>query len=315
MHVASLVPRHGRSPRLSNIHGAFQLRMEDYLGIARVIKAEIGIPFVTGDAPFVYARLGERMRELGFTDFHDYLCRLEGADGAAERPRMIEALTASVARFHNGAPRLGHFHSVAAPPLMEKASQGDCVRIWCVACARPQDAYSVALSMLSVSPRAARDDVLILGTDDHARSIAAWRNSVFTDDQLATVSDELRSRYFVGPAMRQAGDTLRRMVTFEPRGLLDRGGETDVFDAIFVGSPVFTFDEPTQERMWALIERRLAPDGWLYVGACERIVGPAADRLVLARDGVYRHALGERIRARAPARGLSAATLVDTRLL
>ena len=103
---------------------------------------------------------------------------------------------------------------------------------------------------------------------------------------------EWLERYFVaherGSSRRQVGEAVRAMVSFEPRGLGEGDDEGEIFDAIFLGTPLFPLVDAAQSRAWAVLESKLAPGAWLYAGRSERVRGPASWRLSRAEAGVYR---------------------------
>jgi chemotaxis protein methyltransferase CheR len=70
------------------------------------------------------------------------------------------------------------------------------------------------------------------------------------------------------------------------------------FDVIFCRNVISSFDEPTRQSVLAQLAGALADDGWLVLGADER-VGSASDALrpVVGRGGFY--SLGQQAQAAA----------------
>ena len=85
------------------------------------------------------------------------------------------------------------------------------MRIWSAACSTGQEPYSLALTVLRLSPNAANLDVRVLATDIDTTVLEQARKGRYDSDALAMIPLELRSRWFerTGPDW-QAGEAMRR---------------------------------------------------------------------------------------------------------
>jgi chemotaxis protein methyltransferase CheR len=78
------------------------------------------------------------------------------------------------------------------------------------------------------------------------------------------------------------------MVRFEERNLLADCAALGRFEVIFCRNVLIYFDAPTKTRVLEALAKQLAPDGVLYLGAAETVIG-LTDRLapVPGERGVY----------------------------
>ena len=79
-------------------------------------------------------------------------------------------------------------------------------------------------------------------------------------------------------------DPLRAAVNFREWNLLDNPAPLGRFDIVFCRNVLIYFDAPTKARVLEAIAGQLAPDGVLYLGGAETVLG-ITDRLAAIPDG------------------------------
>jgi chemotaxis protein methyltransferase CheR len=269
------------------IPGEFVLSRDDFNRISQMIYADAGIHLAEGKAALVYARLAKRLRGLRMQAFSDYCDLVSSPEGASERQEMLTSLTTNVTRFFREPHHFEHLKTHVLPPLAQRRARA---RFWSAACSTGQEPYSIAFTLLSLWPDAAKHDVKILATDIDRNVLAAAEAGVYAENLLEGVSVDMRRRFFepAGAEFRVIAEA-RRLITFRPLNLIEAWPMQGQFDAIFCRNVVIYFDEPTQQGIWEKFAPRLAPEGALYIGHSERVTGPAAARL--RSDGVSTYRL------------------------
>jgi chemotaxis protein methyltransferase CheR len=268
----------------SLVQGEFAFTAEDFRHIAQVLHSHAGIALTEAKAALVYSRLAKRLRTLGLRSFRDYCTLIDGADGLDERQAMFAALTTNVTRFYREPHHFDHLRDKVMPALAERARQGGRVRLWSAACSNGQEPYSMALTVLSVLPEAAKLDVRILATDIDPNMVAEGRQGLYSAEALEPVPDTLRNRWFKretgGDRMLYAvAPELRRLVSFNQLNLIGDWPMRGKFDVIFCRNVVIYFDDQTQETVWSRFLPMMQTGGTLYIGHSERVSGPATARL------------------------------------
>jgi chemotaxis protein methyltransferase CheR len=263
-----------------------------------MIYSDAGINLNEGKAALVYARLAKRLRTLRMQAFRDYCDLVSSPEGVAERHEMLTALTTNVTKFFREPHHFEHLKTHVLPRLIERSGRRGRVRLWSAACSTGQEPYSIAFTLLSIWPDAARHDVKILASDIDRNVLAAAEAGVYAENLLEGVSVDIKRKFFAPVA---AGDrptfqvigAARELITFRQLNLIESWPMKGQFDAIFCRNVVIYFDEPTQQAIWEKFVPRLAPDGALYIGHSERVTGGAAARV--RSDGVstYRLQAGE----------------------
>ena len=145
--------------------GEFALTARDFDDIAAMIFKDAGIDLPVSKAPLVYSRLAKRLRALNLPTFRDYCDLVASPAGAAERHKMLSALTTNVTKFFREPHHFEHLRDVVLPKLLTAARAGGKIRIWSSACSSGEEPYSAALTVLGLEAKAADLDIKVLATD------------------------------------------------------------------------------------------------------------------------------------------------------
>jgi chemotaxis protein methyltransferase CheR len=176
------------------------------------------------------------------------------------------------------------------PALLAARPPASRLRIWSAAASTGQEAYSLAMILAEQRAALAGRGVDILGTDISRAPLARAQAGLYTQFE---VQRGLPMQYLVkyfrkeGTEWRIA-DALRAMVTFREWNLLAELRPLGTFDIVFCRNVLIYFDQPTKSRVLDAIARQMAPDGRLYLGGAETVIG-LTERLaaVPGEVGVY----------------------------
>ena len=288
-------------PKRQLVEGEFLFTDEDFQRIAKMLHDDAGIALPDAKATLVYSRLAKRLRALGLASFKEYCAILteDGGRNAGERQQMLAALTTNVPRFYREPHHFDHLKAKVLPPLLARARAGGRVRLWSAACSTGPEPYSMALTVLSLMPDAAQQDVRILATDIDPNVVAEGRRGIYRNDACEPIPNELRTRWMQrvtdnGELCWSVGEEIRKMVSFRELNLIGQWPMKGPFDVIFCRNVVIYFEEETQSRVWARFKPLLTPEGRLFIGHSERLTGPAAPAFVSDGLTTYRFAEGVR---------------------
>jgi chemotaxis protein methyltransferase CheR len=285
------------------VEGEFLFTEEDFARIAKMLHDDAGIYLPEVKATLVYSRLAKRLRALGLQSFKDYCALLteeggaKGGSVAGERQQMLAALTTNVTRFYREPHHFEHLKDKVLPPLLDHARRGGRVRLWSAACSTGPEPYSMALTVLSLMPEAAKHDVRILATDIDPNVVCEGRRGVYRADAVEPIPNDLRARWMTrisqdGEFGWSVGEDMRKLVSFRELNLIGAWPMKGAFDVIFCRNVVIYFEEETQARVWSRFKPLLTREGRLYIGHSERLNGPAAAAFVSDGLTTYRFADG-----------------------
>ncbi|MCR5877632.1 protein-glutamate O-methyltransferase CheR [Phenylobacterium sp. J367] len=286
--AAQMTVRESRHAQL--VEGEFTFTAEDFRMIAETLHAAAGIALPESKATLVYSRLAKRLRTLGLESFRDYCALVSGKDGLDERQQMIVALTTNVTRFFREPHHFEHLKAQVLPGLLADVRRGGSLRIWSAGSSNGQEAYSIALTILSLMPDAPDADIRILASDIDTKMLAEGRAGLYGATAMAPVPTDLRTRWFEreGDAWR-ASEPLKRLVVFNELNLIGDWPMKRQFQAIFCRNVLIYFEEATQAKIFSRFVPLMAPGARLYIGHSERVCGPDTARF--ATDGVTTYRL------------------------
>lgn len=157
-----------------------------------------------------------------------------------------------------------------------EAAGAETVRVWCVACATGEEAYSLAL-LAAEAFAPVEPPVRILATDISRSALAAAASALYRERSMRAVPAPLRNRYFTVAGDRLAvSERLRRLVHLAPHNLVSDPfpplGEAS-FDLIICRNVLIYFDGELVEQVVADMDRALTPGGRLLLGAADALCG------------------------------------------
>ena len=251
---------------------------ESFSFIAGLVKARSGLILTPDKGYMLETRLAPLLKRDGLASLDALAAKLRGPASTALAEAVTEALTTNESSFFRDGKPFEHLKR-ALPALARVRPAGAPLRIWSAACSTGQEAYSVAMLLPELALAGRR--VEIVGTDIAESVVARAREGTFTQFE---VQRGLPARLLVKHFQQDAGrwrvsPELRAMVRFERGNLLGDLRGFGRFDVIFCRNVLIYFDAPTKGQVLAALAAQLQPDGVLYLGGAETVLG-LTDRLV-----------------------------------
>ncbi len=235
-------------------------------------------------------RLGGIMRQIGAADLDQLAERLQApGSGDAER-QVIEAMTTNESFFFRDEKPFIHFRTTALPRLHATRPPGARVRIWSAASSSGQEAYSLAMIIAEMRASLGSREVEIVGTDLSREQVHRAQEGLYSQFEVQRgLPMQHLVKYFRKDGTNwRLNDTIRSMVNFREWNLLADPRPLGSFDVVFCRNVLIYFDRPTKTRVLDGIARQMAPDGLLYLGGAETVLG-LSDWFDIVADnrGVY----------------------------
>lgn len=260
----------------------FRMRDSDFRTIVEAIYAHAGIVIGDHKRELVYSRLARRLRRLGLSDFETYLARFDGPAGAEERDHLINALTTNHTHFFRESHHFDHVRDVAVKHWQERAAKtGDRkIRIWSAGCSSGEEPYSLAMTLADALGRSAGWDWKILATDIDTNVLDDARRGEYPKGAVRDVPKRLQSAYLKNSApdgsMVRVQESAKSHLVFNRLNLHGAWPMKGQFDLIFCRNVTIYFDGPTKNKLVKRFAENLKPDGWLYLGHSESVLGGTA---------------------------------------
>lgn len=276
----------------SGVQSNVSLGLPELRRITKIMKTDAGITMLDEKLNLVHARLQKRLRALSIRSFKEYCAYVESSEGADERKIMLNALTTNLTNFFREPHHFKHLLDTALPPLIQRAKNGERVRIWSAGCSTGEEIYSIASVLHSMCPDVQRYNFKLLASDIDSNVIKTGNAGIYNQASISKLPAKVRDRYFSSvegdPSNYIVSEQLRSLISFR---LLNLNAPTwpmkGTFDIIFCRNTVIYFDEETQAKIWTKFKNQMSSKGHLYIGHSERLSGPSEASFSKAGMTIY----------------------------
>ncbi|NSX55485.1 CheR family methyltransferase [Parasulfitobacter algicola] len=247
-----------------------------FVQLADLAYSEAGLMIPHGKKSMIHSRLSNRLRRLNIADFGAYHAYVTSPEGEQERKHMISALTTNVTSFFREDHHFNALREDILPELLNKARNGQSVRIWSAGCSSGQEAFSIAMTLADCVSNIGNLDIKILATDIDTNMIATARRGFYSETDVSGIPGKYRDKH-LSPASsnNQSGyvmsKALQDLIAFRELNLLSDWPMKKKIDVIFCRNVVIYFDEQTQSKLWEKFKDVMHPEGWLLLGHSERL--------------------------------------------
>ena len=255
------------------IETAPELGDRDLSAIIQLVYEKSGITLHSGKRELVTARLQKRVKQGGFGSFSEYLKYVHADRSGTELTALLDAIATNHTHFFRE-PQ--HFDFLIERVVPERAAVAGAAGLsgWCAACSTGEEPYTMLMRL----SEAGVDNVRVLASDMSTKALATARAGVYRMEKAADVPAPLLRTYFDRGLGEQAGlarvnARLRKMVDFQLLNLLDITSLGRHFDFIFCRNVMIYFDKVVQQRVVSMLERHLAPGGYLFIAHSESLTG------------------------------------------
>jgi chemotaxis protein methyltransferase CheR len=278
------------------VAGEVRLTGAEFRQIADLAYERFGLDLKRGKEALVAARLGKKLRTLGFRTFAEYH-RHVLADATGEALiELIDALTTNHTSFLR---ERAHFEFLARA-VNEELREVSKLRIWSAACSSGEEPYSIAMCLTAALARppgakpaqnAARE-FRILATDISTRVLALARRAVYPAARFDDIAEAWRRAYLLRGRGESQGfykikPELAQTVEFARLNLIEPFPAREPFQVIFCRNVMMYFDKATQQSIVQRLAQCLVRGGYLFVGHSESLTG-VEHGLEYVRPAVYR---------------------------
>ena len=221
------------------------------------------------------ARIRNRIKSVGCTDFAEYLERLRRDDGV-EIQALVNLLTVNETYFFRDYDQLAYFAEEVVPARADAVSalSERKLRLLCGACASGEEAYTLAIILLEMLDGQPPWTVEITAVDINTAMLDRARIGRYSQRTLRDMPLIYRERYFSRiDGDFQVSPTLQRIVGFEHVNLVSSAQMQRLceFDIVFCRNLLIYLDYNQRERLIHELYHRLRPGGVLFIGATESI--------------------------------------------
>jgi chemotaxis protein methyltransferase CheR len=246
-----------------------------FASLAGLLKTRSGLIIGLDKTYLLETRLTVLMRREKLADLNVLAERLARPGSEPLVREVVEAMTTNESFFFRDDKPFQHFRTQALARLVAARSPGAALRIWSAASSTGQEAYSLAMILAESRSIVGDRQVEIIGTDIAREPLARAREGQYTQFEVQRgLPVQYLMKYFkkedphwrISPAIRQ-------MAQFREFNLLGDLRPLGRFDVVFCRNVLIYFDQPTKTKVLEGIAGLMPPDGMLYLGGAETVLG------------------------------------------
>ncbi len=260
---------------LSPPHATPALRERELRAIAALVYEKSGITLSAAKHALVSARLQKRLRRGGFSSFSAYLDHVAGDATGQELTELLDAIATNHTGFFRE-PQ--HFEFLRTRVLPALAARPRAPLIWSAACSTGEEPYTIAMTLRDVLPDALLSQARILASDLSTKALRAADAGVYRLGHLSGLPREVLRAHFerglgAQDGLARVAPPVRRLVEFRNLNLVAITSLGLSFDVVFCRNVMIYFDKAVQQHVVSMIERHLAPGGYLFISHAESLNG------------------------------------------
>jgi chemotaxis protein methyltransferase CheR len=241
--------------------------------IVALVYEKSGITLHEGKRELVAARLQKRLRQLGLSSYQDYLSCLSQDRSGEELTILLDAIATNHTSFFREPQHFAFLRDHVVPGIADKARAG-AVDGWCAAASSGEEPVTIAVTLLEAGVERFR----LLSSDLSTKALAVARQGTYKIDRVQGVPPALLRKYFQRGLGEQEGlarvaPEVRRLIEYRALNLIAMERIDRVFDFIFCRNVMIYFDKAVQQRVVSMLERHLAPGGYLFISHSESLTG------------------------------------------
>ncbi len=266
------------------------MNVTDFEMIAQILKERSGLALNKDKAYLLESRLNPVARKWSFAGFDELAQGIRNNMDEALLVDVTEAMTTNESFFFRDQKPFEQFRDMVLPHLLEHRASERSIRIWSAACSSGQEPYTLAMLLKEMEQKLAGWRVEILATDLSSEILDKAKEGLYSQFEVQRgLPVQLLIKYF-----KQVGDRweidegIRRMVKFRQFNLLDNPVPLGKFDVVFCRNVLIYFDMPDKIKILDSIANLMPPDGFLYLGGAETVLGTSGRfQVMTGQRGIY----------------------------
>ena len=220
-------------------------------------------------------QLNPLAESIGLTDIEALVKELRRSHDPSLKTKVAEAVTVNETSFFRDVHPFDALRTSIIPELVKKNADKRSIRIWCAAASTGQEPVSIAMTIRESFPELSNWKFDIVATDISDDVLDKCRSGNYS--QLE-VNRGLPARKLVRFFERDGANwrtkpEIRDIISYQKLNLMKPLPFMSKFDIVFIRNVLIYFDQPTKTDILKRVHRSLSPDGYLFIGSAETVIG------------------------------------------
>ncbi len=252
------------------------MKSEDFDLFSTLVKQRSGLVLTSDKAYLLESRLTPIARKLNMKTLEELAQNVRTKRDETVINDIIEAMTTNESFFFRDTKPFDQFKNLLIPELLRTRANKKHFRIWSSAASSGQEGYSLAMICNEMATKLAGWKVDIYGTDLSSEMVERATSGIYSQFEVQRgLPVSLLMKHFaqIGTDKWQINEEIRNKVQFKVANLLKDFGPIGTFDIVYCRNVLIYFDQPTKTRVLEAISKIMAPDGILFLGGAETVLG------------------------------------------
>jgi chemotaxis protein methyltransferase CheR len=269
------------------------MKQDNFAWLCKHLLDTTGLVLGPDKLYLVESRLSPVARKYNAADLDALADAIRAGKNAELMRDVTDAMMTNESFFFRDGKPFEQFKQVVLPRLLQARAAQKTVRIWSAACSTGQEPYTLAMILKEEAAKLAGWRFEIVGTDLSREALDRARLGAYSQFEVQRgLPITLLVKYFKQDGDRWAiAPELKTNITFKELNLLSDFTSLGTFDVVFCRNVLIYFDQPTKTKILEKIGRMMPPDGVLYLGGAETVLG-VTDKFapMPSQRGIYVHA-------------------------
>lgn len=243
----------------------------DFRRLVNFVQSTYGID-LTQKRQLITGRLSVTIKQLGYSNFSDFVEHLLKTKDEKEITLLLNKLTTNYTFFMREEDHLNYFRDKIIPDIVRRHEKDKSLAIWSAGCSTGEEPYNISMYLFDyLGSQASQWDTRILATDISAQALAAARQGIY--ELPDTVPAEWKRKYFIDQkdGRHAVIPALKNNVIFQTFNLMDPIRFRRKFDVIFCRNVMIYFDQPTKDALVNRFHEATNPGGYLLISYSENL--------------------------------------------
>jgi chemotaxis protein methyltransferase CheR len=251
------------------------MNSQDFQLFCDIVHKRSGLVLTEEKGYLLESRLVPLARRRGLDSMEDLASEVRRHQDERLLSEITEAMTTNETFFFRDSKPFDNFRDSVLPKLLEARAGQKSLRILNAACSTGQEPYSIAMLLSEQASKMAGWRVEIMATDISNEVLEKAKAGLYSQFEVQRgLPIQLLVKYFQQTGeIWQINSSIRAMVKFQNKNLLESLADLGQFDVVFCRNVLIYFDQETKTKVLDQIHNILADDGALFLGGAETVLG------------------------------------------
>ena len=248
---------------------------QDFEFISTLLKDRSGLVLTPDKSYLLESRLMPVARKREMKGLDELIAHIRSTKQEALILEVTEAMTTNESFFFRDIKPFDIFKDTVLPHLIKTRGGGKSFKIWCAAASSGQEPYSLSTVLRDAAAKLPGWRTSIVGTDISHDILAKAKAGVYSqfEVQRGLPIQQLLKYFTKKDEMWEAKQEVRDLVTYKYFNLLNDLTPLGKCDVVFCRNVLIYFDQETKGKVLDQIAKLLPPDGVLFLGGAETVLG------------------------------------------